>query len=196
MAPGPDELPGGDRRGSIRAAGRSPVMTGRGGCRSERACGGGSLRSAAPGRLVAELGAASAAELLEAAARRLNRPCTRVERHGRTEREVVAAAEGADLFIVARDGDSVRLGPKSLGPASRFVLDHALCPVRLVWPEGAPRAEAVHAHPQPPPPPGSPGYPQPPGPPRRPGHPRPYVQKRAPEAFAYARADARASHTM
>src|SRR5258707_831764 len=93
-------------------------MTGRGGCRSERACGGGSLRSAAPGRLVAELGAASAAELLEAAARRLNRPCTRVERHGRAEREVVAAAEGADLLIVARDGDSVRLGPKSLGPAS------------------------------------------------------------------------------
>ena len=114
-----------------------------------------------PGRLVAELGAASAGELLEAAALRLNRPCTRVERQGRVEREVVAAAEGADLLIVARDGDSVRLGPKSLGPASRFVVDHAPCPVLLVWPGNAPRAEAVHAPPQPP------------APPRHPGHPRP-----------------------
>src|SRR5260370_10786016 len=125
-------------------------MTGGGGCRSERARGGGSLRSAAPGRLVAELGAASAAELLEAAARRLNRPCTRVERHGRAEREVVAAAEGADLLIVARDGDSARLRPKSLGPATRFVLDHALCPARLSLPEWPPRTQAVPAHPPPP----------------------------------------------
>ena len=114
-----------------------------------------------PGRLVAELGAAAAGELLEAAARRLNRPCTRVERQGRVEREVVAAAEGAGLLIVVRDGDSVRLGPKSLGPASRFVVDHAPCPVLLVWPGNAPRAEAVHAPPQPP------------APPRHPGHPRP-----------------------
>jgi nucleotide-binding universal stress UspA family protein len=106
-----------------------------------------------PGRLVAELGAASAGELLEAAARRLNRPCTRVERHGRVEREVVAAAEGADLLIVARDGDSVRLGPKSLGPASRFVVDHAPCPVLLVWPGDAPGADTI---PPPPPPRGHP----------------------------------------
>src|SRR5487761_314466 len=50
------------------------------------------------------------------------------ERRGRLEREV-AAADGADLLILARDGDRTRLGPKSLGPASRFVVDHAPCPV-------------------------------------------------------------------
>jgi nucleotide-binding universal stress UspA family protein len=101
-----------------------------------------------PGRLVEELGAASARDLLEAAARRLGRPCTQVERRGRVEREVVAAAEHASLLVLARDGDRARLGPKSLGPASRFVLDHAPCPVLLVWPEDAPGTATM-----PPPPP-------------------------------------------
>ncbi|MEV7322275.1 universal stress protein [Streptomyces sp. NPDC093970] len=88
-------------------------------------------------RLV-EFGDTSAAELLDAAEARLGRPCLRVERTGRVEREVVAAAEGADLLIVARDGDRSRLGPHSLGKAVRFAVDHAPCPVLLVWPEGAP----------------------------------------------------------
>jgi nucleotide-binding universal stress UspA family protein len=101
-----------------------------------------------PGPRLAELGAASARELLEAAAERLGRPYATAERHGRAEREVVAAAEGADLLILARDGDDTRLGPRSLGPASRFVVDHAPCPVLLVWPRGAPSAGSV-----PPPPP-------------------------------------------
>ena len=52
-----------------------------------------------PGARVEGLAAASAAELLDAAAGRLGRPCTRLERSGRTEREVVAAAEGAGLLI-------------------------------------------------------------------------------------------------
>jgi hypothetical protein len=39
---------------------------------------------------------------------------------------------------VARDGDRSRLGPKSLGRATRFVVDHAACPVLLVWPDAAP----------------------------------------------------------
>jgi len=78
-----------------------------------------------------------------AAARRLGRPCAQMERHGRAEREVVAAAEGADLLILARDGDRVRLGPKSLGPASRFVVDHAPCPVLLVWPGDAPSTRTI-----------------------------------------------------
>ena len=78
------------------------------------------------------------AELLEAAARRLGRPCERLEIHGSTERAVVAASADADLLIVARDGDRSRLGPKSLGKAARFVVDHAACPVLLVWPEAAP----------------------------------------------------------
>jgi hypothetical protein len=32
------------------------------------------------------------------------------------------------LLIVARDGDRSRLGPKSLGHHTRFVVDHAPCP--------------------------------------------------------------------
>jgi nucleotide-binding universal stress UspA family protein len=110
-----------------------------------------------PGPRVAELGAASAREVLEAAAARLGRPCTTAERRGRAEREVVAAADGAGLLILARDGDDTRLGPRSLGPASRFVVDHAPCPVLLVWPG------AVPAGPVPPPP--RPGH-RPPDPPR------------------------------
>ncbi|MEU8716223.1 universal stress protein [Streptomyces sp. NPDC001414] len=98
-------------------------------------------------RLVA-LGGTSAVELLDAAETRLGRPCTRLERAGRVEREVVAAAEGAGLLIVARDGDRSRLGPHSLGKAVRFAVDHAPCPVLLVWPEGAPDLATM-----PPPPP-------------------------------------------
>ena len=101
-----------------------------------------------PGARVEDLAAVSAAELLDAAAGRLGRPCTRLERSGRIEREVVAAAEGAGLLVLARDGDRARLGPRSLGPASRFVVDHAPCPVLLVWPELAPGIAAI-----PPPPP-------------------------------------------
>ncbi|MGW7005562.1 universal stress protein [Streptomyces sp. NPDC054933] len=91
-----------------------------------------------PGTRLEHLAAASAEQLLTAAATRLDRPCTRLERTGRVEWEVVAAAEGADLLILARDGDRTHLGPKSLGPASRFIVDHAPCPVLLVWPEPAP----------------------------------------------------------
>ena len=102
-----------------------------------------------PGAHLAELGVASAQELLAAAAARLGRPCTALERVGHVEREVVAAADGAELLIVARDGDLSRLGPHSLGPASRFVVDHAPCPVLLVWPESAPDVATL---PPPPPP--------------------------------------------
>jgi len=91
-----------------------------------------------PGERLAELGVSSAAELLAAAAQRLGRPCERQEIHGSAERAVVAASAQADLLIVARDGDRSRLGPKSLGKATRFVVDHAACPVLLVWPEPAP----------------------------------------------------------
>ncbi|MBT1092610.1 universal stress protein [Streptomyces chartreusis] len=101
-----------------------------------------------PGNRVEHLAAASAESLLQAAAERLGRPCTRVERTGRVEREVVAATEGADLLVLARDGDRARLGPHSLGPASRFVVDHAACPLLLVWPEPAPDLTTM-----PPPPP-------------------------------------------
>ncbi len=104
-----------------------------------------------PGSRLEELAAVSAQQLLLAAAERLGRPCTRLERSGRTEREVVAAAEGADLLILARDGDRTRLGPRSLSPASRFVVDHAPCPVLLVWPETAPGIATIPPAPHHPP---------------------------------------------
>ncbi|MFF4580147.1 universal stress protein [Streptomyces sp. NPDC001389] len=101
-----------------------------------------------PGTRVEHLAHAAGEQLLADAAARLGRPCIRQERAGRVEREVVAAAEGADLLILARDGDRTRLGPHSLGHASRFVVDHAPCPVLLVWPESAPPTTTL-----PPPPP-------------------------------------------
>lgn len=92
--------------------------------------------------------AASAERLLAAAAQRLGRPCTVLELSGRVERQVVAAAVGADLLVVARDGDRGRPGPHSIGHATRFVVDHAPCAVLLVWPE---RTPAVTDLPPPPP---------------------------------------------
>jgi hypothetical protein len=53
--------------------------------------------------------------------------------------------------VVARDGDHSRLGPKSLGHATRFVVDHAPCAVLLVWPDETPGIESLpppkHGHP-------------------------------------------------
>jgi hypothetical protein len=95
-----------------------------------------------PGERLEALASVSAADLLEAAARRLGRPCERLEIQGFTERAVVTASAQADLLIVARDGDRARLGPKSLGQA-RFVVDHAACPVLLVWPEAAPDVSTI-----------------------------------------------------
>ncbi|MFE7171250.1 universal stress protein [Streptomyces sp. NPDC057616] len=104
-----------------------------------------------PGTRVEQLAAESAEQLLQKAADRLGRPCSRIARTGHIEREVVAAAEDADLLIVARDGDRSRLGPKSLGPHSRFVIDHAPCPVLLVWPESTPALSSIPAPPPHPP---------------------------------------------
>jgi len=101
--------------------------------------------------------------LLASAERRLGRPSVRETRRGRAEREVLAACLDADLLIMARDGDRSRPGPRSLGHASRFVLDHAPCPVLLVWPDGP--AEVAWQPPSGPPPPPPPGHPAPPPPP-------------------------------
>ena len=61
------------------------------------------------------------------------------------EREVVAAAEDCDLLVLARDGDHERLGPHSLAPPARFVVDHAPCRVLLVWPDAPPPVETIPA---------------------------------------------------
>jgi len=100
-----------------------------------------------PGRQVESLACAAAEQLLDEAAARLGRRCTRVERTGRTEREVVAAADGAELLVLARDGDMSHLGPRSLGHASRFIVDHAPCPLLLVWPGPPPAADTLPPHP-------------------------------------------------
>lgn len=85
-----------------------------------------------PGTRVEELESAAATTLLDQAAARLGRRCRKVERVGRCETEVIAAVEGADLLVAARDG--THAGPHSLGHATRYVVDHAPCPVLLVWP--------------------------------------------------------------
>lgn len=104
----------------------------------------------------------SGQELLAAALARLDRPARQEARSGPIEREVVAAAEEADLLVVSRDGDRSRLGPHSLGPATRFVVDHAPCAVLLVWPGSVPTIATI-----PPPPDHPPAHPPgPPGPPR------------------------------
>ncbi|MDT0350470.1 universal stress protein [Pseudonocardia charpentierae] len=104
------------------------------------------------------LSAEAVAGLLDRARQRLGRPATTEQRTGRVEREVVAATADAVLLICARDGDRSRLGPRSLGPATRFVVDHVPCPVLLVWPGEAPDLESI----PPPPPPGAEPPPPPP----------------------------------
>jgi len=56
-----------------------------------------------------------------------------------------------DILVLARDGDHTRLGPRSLGPAARFVVDHAPCRVLLIWPDVAPAVTAIPPGPGAPP---------------------------------------------
>jgi nucleotide-binding universal stress UspA family protein len=101
--------------------------------------------------------------LMAAAVARLGREAIVAIRRGRLEQEVVAAAVGASLLVVARDGDRSRVGPHSLGRATRFVVDHAPCDVLLIWPqrpatlmpehlEGPPPPHPHHRPPHSPPP--------------------------------------------
>jgi nucleotide-binding universal stress UspA family protein len=95
-----------------------------------------------PGPPVRAIADEEAQALLEEALNRLGRPAHTVARRGRVEREVVQACAGADLLILARDGEA-RLGPKSLGPRTRFALDHAPCQVLLVWPQEPPGFDTI-----------------------------------------------------
>jgi len=111
-----------------------------------------------PAERISALSEQAAAELFAAAEGRLGRQARREMRRGRVERVVVEVAQGADLLVAARDGDRSRLGPASLGPATRFGVDHAPCPVVLVWPDETPAVESI------PPPPPRPPRPAPPPP--------------------------------
>lgn len=117
-----------------------------------------------PGEAVRQLAGPAEQRLLADAARRLGRPTDTEMRSGAVEREVVAACEGADLLVCARDGRHDRLGPPSLGHHTRFVVDHAPCAVLLVWPDHVPGLDSI-----PPKPPHPPHSPHPPH--HRPGPP-------------------------
>jgi nucleotide-binding universal stress UspA family protein len=107
-----------------------------------------------PADAVGETVAAAGAALLRAAERRLDgRGVHSLIRTGRPEREAVAACAEADLLILARDGDHRRLGPHSLGPHTRFAIDHAPCRVLLIWPDSVPDLSTIPA-----PPPHPPGH--------------------------------------
>jgi nucleotide-binding universal stress UspA family protein len=94
----------------------------------------------------------AAEALLVEARERFGREAGTERRRGRVEREVVAAAEGMDILVLARDGDHSRLGPHSLGPPARFVVDHAPCRVLLVWADAPPDVDTI------PPPPAHPPH--------------------------------------
>jgi nucleotide-binding universal stress UspA family protein len=100
-----------------------------------------------PGPPLRVIAAEEAEALLARARERLGRPAQLEIRRGRVEREVVSASAGADLLILARDGKP-RLGPPSFGPRARFVVDHAPCPVLVLWAEQPPGLDTI-----PPPPP-------------------------------------------
>jgi nucleotide-binding universal stress UspA family protein len=80
--------------------------------------------------------------LLQAALARFGRPAFTLARRGTIEREVLEVCAGSDLLILARDGER-RLGPKSFGPRSRFIIDHAPCQVLVVWPEQPPGLDTM-----------------------------------------------------
>jgi nucleotide-binding universal stress UspA family protein len=119
-----------------------------------------------PGTQLAAMDETAARGLLDAAAARLGRPCQQLQRLGRPEHEVVTAAHGAVLLVVAREGAAA--GPRSLGKAARFVVDHATCPVLLIWP--GPVLEGPLPHP----PHGNHPHRGPGGRPGGPGRPQPF----------------------
>ena len=80
------------------------------------------------------ISARGAHDLLADAQAALGRQAELDARCGRIEHQVVAAAGTADLIVLARDEDHAHRGPRSLGPAVRYVVDHVPCAVLLIWP--------------------------------------------------------------
>ncbi len=103
----------------------------------------GRRRPPPPGPSVRQISDAEAQALLESARVRFGRQAQTLARRGRTEREVLEAAEGADLLVLVRDGKPQR-EPKSLGPRTRFVVDHAGCAVLLLWAQPPPGLSSMH----------------------------------------------------
>jgi nucleotide-binding universal stress UspA family protein len=95
-----------------------------------------------PGPTVRAISDAEAQALLREAAARFGRPAQTSARRGRIEREVLDAAEGADVLVLARDGEP-RREPKSIGHYARFVVDHAGAAVLLVWSDDPPGLDAM-----------------------------------------------------
>jgi hypothetical protein len=81
-----------------------------------------------------------ARDLLAGAQGAFGRPAVLEARAGRIEHQVIAAADTADLIVLARDEDHAHPGPRSLGPAVRYVVDHAPRAALLIWPD-APSGE-------------------------------------------------------
>jgi nucleotide-binding universal stress UspA family protein len=84
-----------------------------------------------PESVVTALAEAEEALLADAIAR-LGRPAATSGRTGPAERAVLDAVQGADVLVLARDRNDP--GPRSLGHATRFVVDHAPCNVILARP--------------------------------------------------------------
>jgi nucleotide-binding universal stress UspA family protein len=87
-----------------------------------------------PGEAFAGIEEDQAAALFDEAEARIGRPVRRLWERGVPEHEVVAAAGDADMLVCVRDGVRGLPGPDSVGPVTRFVVDHAPCRVLLVWP--------------------------------------------------------------
>jgi len=94
-------------------------------------------RSRRPAEPLDAISEQSARELLAEAQAVLGRDAALGARSGRIEYEVVTAAGAADLLVLAREKDRAHRGPRSLGPAARYVVDHVPCAVLLVWPDAS-----------------------------------------------------------
>ncbi|MFT8394488.1 universal stress protein [Propionibacterium sp.] len=95
---------------------------------------------------MAEVGAE---DLLRKASLRLGTEAATRVVVGHAEQAIPRAADEAEWLVMARDGDRSRLGPRSLGRAARFIIDHAPCTVELIWPEQTPRLDTIPAPPAP-----------------------------------------------
>jgi len=104
---------------------------------------GGLMGRARPREPSPQLAESAADDLLTQAATALGRAAASQVLQGPAERAVVQACTGADVLILARDGDNTRLGPASLGHQTRFIVDHAPCAVELVWPSAPPSVATI-----------------------------------------------------